>query len=345
MAAPLNDGPALSATRKKVRLLGTYLRRLPLWCAWQVTYRCNFRCRMCHYWKQKPRPSDELHLDAIDRIARKLAHFGTFLISIAGGEPLLRRDIVEVTRAISHRHITFLTTNGYLITPRLARDLFEAGLWGASVSIDYADAARHDEARGVTGAYDRAIAAIEALLAARTQPHQRVNLMSVLMNDNLGDMESLLEIAGRLGANFMVQPYAVAKTGDMTMCPPPNAGAHLLELKGRYSAFLSNRRFLARFDEARQEGVAGCKAGRAFFNIDNYGNAAVCVEKRHEPVGNLLHDGTRNIFRALKAASTGNPCTACWYNCRGEVESLYEPAGLLRALPIYFADGFRNKAV
>jgi len=40
----------------------------------------------------------------------------------------------------------------------------------------------------------------------------------------------------------------------------------------------------------------------------------------------------------MRQASRVNRCRCCWYNCRGEVESLYQPYGLFRSLPTYLFD-------
>jgi len=284
-----------------------------------------------------------MSLDEIERASRKLSKLGSLLISIAGGEPLLRKDIVDVVRLIGNFHFAFITTNGYLVTEELVKDLYSANLWGTSISIDYSDPARHDAARGVKGAFDRAVTALELFVKHKTAKHQRVNLMAVLMNDNLEDMEDLLKLADDIGANFMVQPYSELKTGDTSRKHPPAVSERLLELHKKYTNFLSNPNFLKRFDEAAAGGVGGCLAGRAFFNIDNYGNVARCVEERGRVIGNIIKNDTYDILKGLRNVNGQRSCSRCWYNCRGEVESLYTFRGLMASLPIWLADTFKNK--
>ncbi len=93
----------------------------------------------------------EQTLEQFDIGSKKLAKLGTVFVSLAGGEPLLRPDVVEIARLVSRYHVTFLTTNGWDMTPELARDLYRAKLWGVSISLDYADPARHDRRRGKPG--------------------------------------------------------------------------------------------------------------------------------------------------------------------------------------------------
>ena len=79
-------------------------------------------------------------------------------------------------------------------------------------------------------------------------------------------------------------------------------------------------------------------AGRAFFNIDSTGDVAICVERKDRPVANLFRDSPPVIHRRLRDAAKGNTCAACWYNCRGEIESLYNPVGLWQSLPTFLLD-------
>jgi MoaA/NifB/PqqE/SkfB family radical SAM enzyme len=329
----------VTPSQKKWRLLRAWASGHPIWTAWQVTYRCNFRCRFCGYWDDPLGRREEPPARAYAEGARKLASMGTLLVSLAGGEPMLRRDLPEIVGAVGRFHFPFLTTNGWLVRPDSARALMRAGLWGVSVSIDYADPEMHDAARGVKGAWQQAWRAVEMLREARVHRWQRVNVIAVLLADNIDHIEPLVDLAARRGVYFMVQPYGHLKTGSRSW--EHNNGPvspRLLALRRRWPNFLSNPYFLARFDQHLHGGVPGCRAGRSFFNIDSTGDVAVCVERKDRPVANLYRHSAGEIRRRLRSASRGNDCRNCWYNCRGEVESLYRPASLLASLPTLLND-------
>jgi MoaA/NifB/PqqE/SkfB family radical SAM enzyme len=129
----------------------------------------------------------------------------------------------------------------------------------------------------------------------------------------------------------MLQPYGVRKTGATRFVHAGDGtvSRHLLRLRRRYRNFLSNPYFLSRFDEALNGGVPGCRAGRGFFSIDSTGDIAVCVEERARPIANLYQHSAGEILRRLRADRRPRHCRACWYNCRGEIESLYDPLGVV----------------
>jgi MoaA/NifB/PqqE/SkfB family radical SAM enzyme len=322
------------AVWKKVRIFSRFAMGRPVWCTWQVTYRCNFRCAFCDYWKGGVDPSRELAPAEIERGARNLARISSLMISIGGGEPFLRDDLPEIIAAMARWHMPLVTTNGWRVTAENARAAFRAGLWGASVSLDYADPGRHDRARGVDGAHRRAVEAIGHLSRGRSGRFQRVNVMAVLMKDNIEEIEPLIRLAARHGAFFMVQPFCSLKGGGREFSLDGDVSAHLLSLRRRYQNFISNPFFLERFDRAMDGGVPGCRAGRSFFNIDNYGRVAKCVEDLDTPLGDILADPARVISSRLERAWRENRCRSCWYNCRGEIEALYTARGFLSAMPV-----------
>lgn len=322
------------ALYKKLRIFSRFFAGRPVWCTWQVTYRCNFRCSFCDYWKSPVDPSQELKLHAVEAGCRNLARISSMMISIGGGEPFIRADLPEIIGVMARYHMPLVTTNGWCVTRENARAAFRAGLWGASVSLDYADEAKHDLSRGVKGAYRRALRALEYLSEGRCGRFQRINLMAVLTGDNLGEMESLIRLAARYGAYFMVQPFCGLKGGSELSLPDRDVSSHLLHLRRKYPNFLSNPWFLERFDLALREGVPGCRAGKSFFNIDNYGRVAKCVEYLDHPAGNIITNSPREIMKGLRHSWRKNSCKACWYNCRGEIEALHDLRGFLNAMPV-----------
>src|SRR5438105_304981 len=110
-----------------------------------VTDRCNFRCVYCMPEEIEFYPKEQiLTYEEILRLARIAIRLGVDKIRLTGGEPLVRRDVPVLVRALSElgtlRDLS-LTTNGVRLAD-LARPLREAGLKRLNVSLDSLDPER-----------------------------------------------------------------------------------------------------------------------------------------------------------------------------------------------------------
>jgi cyclic pyranopterin phosphate synthase len=118
-----------------------------------VTDRCDFRCVYCMAEEMTFLPRrDLLSLEELDRLCSAFIERGVRKLRLTGGEPLVRRDIMELVRALS-RHLASgaldeltLTTNGSQLA-RYAMQLADAGVRRINVSIDTLDP---DKFRAVT---------------------------------------------------------------------------------------------------------------------------------------------------------------------------------------------------
>jgi MoaA/NifB/PqqE/SkfB family radical SAM enzyme len=303
-----------------------FLKRM-LHCNLQVTYRCNFRCQICDFWKEEYQKTDELSLDDIRLIGAKLNRLGTLIISLAGGEPLIREDLPEVIAILNKaNHFPILITNGWFVDQAMAKDLLRAGLQEISVSVDYADPARHDAQRGRQGAWERAVKALELLHKNRPDKRNRVHMISVLMDDNLDDVEPLIQLARRIGVTYMVNLYSWNRGTKNPRLPSAHVAKHLLALKRKYPEFITLTSYLEQFDNAiATGGIGDCQTGRLLMNIDNHGNVARCTETLTEPVGNILTDEAAVLRERLLDAQRSRPCAQCWTSCRGFAECMHKP--------------------
>lgn len=137
-----------------------------------VSDRCNLRCSHC-YWEEygrHPQPSiesiDEI-LGKFKRFARTFRESGSHILTLGGGEPTIRGDLVEIVRLAVRRGFQVrLVTNATLIDDEKARRLRRAGLKVVQVSLDGATRETHERVRG-RGTWDRTMHGITALKRAR----------------------------------------------------------------------------------------------------------------------------------------------------------------------------------
>jgi len=154
--------------------LGRVLRDLRI----SVIDRCNYRCPYCmpaevygesFEWLQR---QHWLTPGEIKRVAGLFTQLGVTKLRITGGEPLLRKDIVEIVRGLSTVQgieDIALTTNGTLLSERAAQ-LKQAGLERITVSLDSMDEAVFSSMSGNRGELANVLAGIDAARAAGLAP-------------------------------------------------------------------------------------------------------------------------------------------------------------------------------
>ena len=128
---------------------------------WNITRRCNLKCVHC-YAHAKDIPFDnELSTDQGKELIDDLAAFGSPVMLFSGGEPLVRKDLPQLAAyAVEKGMRAVISTNGTLITPKMARTLKEIGLSYVGISLDGMKEI-NDRFRGVSGAFRSALEGIK----------------------------------------------------------------------------------------------------------------------------------------------------------------------------------------
>jgi MoaA/NifB/PqqE/SkfB family radical SAM enzyme len=324
----------LRALAKDARFAAGLLRRKPFSCLIQVTNRCNLTCSFCEFWSNPAKPREELTLADFERIGEELAELGTFLISIEGGEPFVRGDLIDIVRTLSRRHITALFTSGWFVSEANARALWNAGLTHASVSIDFPDRERHDRKRGQEGVFERAWRAVDLLRDTAPRQGKQVNVMTVLMQSNWRDIEALLRMSAARSVGHQVTLLSTDGTrrgnqsGDAP--PPVGAAAHFAALWESYPHLRFFREYFEHFDAFLTGGpMPTCRAGVQSLNIDHVGDVSACIERIDKPVGNVREAPVNELVARL-ASQSGEvaACQACWTACRGLQQGLADGGSL-----------------
>lgn len=143
-------------TPPRLRTDDDYRHHVPVHVVWEITLACNLKCQHCGSRAGKPR-HDELTAQECLDVVDQLAKLGTREITLIGGEAFLRRDWIEIIKAIRHHGIYCATQTGALnFTQDKLEEAIGAGLQGIGVSIDGLPEL-HDRLRGVHGSYKMAI--------------------------------------------------------------------------------------------------------------------------------------------------------------------------------------------
>ena len=146
-----------------------------------LTDRCNYRCIYCmpEEGVQQLAHEDILRIEEIEQAVRIAAGMGIRSVRLTGGEPLVRKGVTDLVRAISTTpgiENVSMTTNGVLL-PKMADDLRAAGLSRVNISLDTLDP---DQFRAITrrGQLHETLDGIDAALAAGFNP-VKINAVAV----------------------------------------------------------------------------------------------------------------------------------------------------------------------
>ena len=135
--------------------------KAPVSVVWSLSYRCNLRCMHCYQNAGQPSP-DELtineQLDIVDQMARA----GVSLVVLSGGEPLTNPNLGRLIERIrKHGMAVSIDSNGVLLDRPTVNYLKRLGVSSIELSLDSVDAEAHDRFRGLNGAFERTLRAVE----------------------------------------------------------------------------------------------------------------------------------------------------------------------------------------
>jgi radical SAM protein with 4Fe4S-binding SPASM domain len=215
--------------------------------SWNLTYRCNLACEHCYLdaggtpqvGTENFADRSELGTEECFRVIDEIAAFAPECLTIlTGGEPLLRRDILEIVRRAAERGLWVVVgTNGVRITENLASRLAEAGARGLSLSLDALDPDRHDRFRKVRGAWRNTVEGAEIL--------NRTGLPFIVQttagSHNLGELDAIADFAHDRLAAKVWNLYFLVPTGrgqfvsDITPAQYDEVLASLYRIQQKYA--------------------------------------------------------------------------------------------------------------
>jgi len=314
---------ASQALRLAGKGVWNHIANRPLVVSFEVTLSCNCNCCHCDLGgvikdeKQIPPPEYE-------RITRLLY---PPVVQISGGEPLLRRDIVEVVKAVKRPgglpYMIFVT-NGVLLSENNYLKLCEAGVNQFSVSLDFPDK-RHDDFRRHPGLYERLERTIPRLAKFG---YRNIILNTVITRSNLGYLLPVAKKAMDWGVCISYSAYTSRRTGSKDYCLDTEAELETLrkaisELLGlqKQTNHIVNppaelRDTLKFFEQGGY--MPGCKAGIRFLVVMPDGAFVPCAHHRQK---------YSTVKEMIKGFSKANRCGDCYVSIRA-----YSDRPLLRQL-------------
>ena len=299
-------------------------------CVWEITLACCFSCKYCGSRGGRAR-ENELDTEECLRVADELGELGCHRVSLIGGEVFMRKDWKTIAKRLTDNGILVnIITNGFVFRESLIEDLKDANIESVSVSLD-GPREVHDKYRQ-EGSYDRAVAAIETLLAAGIP----VSVISTLNSENVAYLPEMLTLLrgydiyawqlqacspmGNAAANGISYAFDMQSVIDFVaanmrsvsfaMGVADNIG-YFTKDEGSIRGNLSGRAFFK-----------GCSAGITAIGIDSVGNVRGCESMydarfnegnvREEPLRTIWEDPDRFAYnRKFRRELLTGHCAEC----------------------------------
>lgn len=312
-----------------------------------VTYRCNYRCKMCELPLRKGEfekdGMKELQTAEMKGILKSLSELGVSGIGFTGGEPLLRNDIFDLlSYAKELKLITHLNTNGFFINNETAEKILLTGVDSINISLDGAKAETHDKIRGVSGAFDKVMFAVKTVVTLRKKraDNIRLKVVCVLDETNIDEVPDLIALSKDIGTDCVEfipqQPFfsdsKLKNNGfsEKFLNKVSDVVEYLLELKEKGVKIENSHKHLKMFlNSFKGERLPiRCFAGFNSFAVDCYGWFYPCMPWINwaKPVGNIKEKPLKEFWYSKeynKKRKIVADCEDCYLNCQAELNLLF----------------------
>lgn len=195
---------------------------------WEITRACALACRHCRAEAQPHRHPQELNRQESSRLIRQLAELNPPMLILTGGDPLMRRDCLDLVREATDAglHVGLSPSATSRLMHTNFHDIRAAGVERISLSLDGASRETHDAFRGVSGTFDRTIAAVHLAHAADLS----VQINTTLTRGNLREYEAfkklMFELKPAMWSVFLLVPTGRAGADDL---PDPLDIEHIFQ--------------------------------------------------------------------------------------------------------------------
>jgi len=254
-------------------------KRIPVSGSLELTHRCNLSCVHCYCnlsAADQKALQEEMKTDEVLCILDQIAEAGCLWLLLTGGEPLLRKDFLEVYLGAKKKgFIITLFTNGTLITPSIANRLAEWTPHSAEITLYGATRETYERVTGVPGSYDRCIEGIDMLLE-RMIP---LDLKTMAMSLNQHELFEMKAFAKSRGVKFRFDPLLNCRLdGGTRPCDfrirPEDVLKLDLEEEQRSKEWTE---FCKRFiGSSSSEYLFSCGAGVSSFHVNPKAQMSVC---------------------------------------------------------------------
>lgn len=309
---------------ESLRVIGrgslNWLAQRPIVVSFEVTDSCTCYCKHCDHGGPKDnsknlKPDDYRHYMDVLRPP---------VIQISGGEPLMRRDLLDIVQAIKQDNglpYVILVSNWSLMTEDKYLALRKAGVNQFSVSLDFPDE-RHDVFRGHKGLYLKLEEIVPRLAA---HGYDDIVLNTCITSWNVAEINAAADKAREWGVNISFSAYSPRRIDNWSYFLTTSEQLDTLDREiARLKERIDDTKWILNCESTlnetqkyfREKGMPGCKAGLRFLVITSDGYLQPCSMQFHRYA---LDERSRLISEFTRH----NTCDQCYVSIRSNLDKTY----------------------
>lgn len=318
--------------------------RKPFFCDVLVTEKCNLHCKKCFFWKNGI--GDGLEIEEYKRFIVSLKEIVKlpFEINLGGGEPLLKKGIIELIKFCVQQGLQpAISTNATLIDERMAKELAGSGLHRISISLESPNEEIHDYITGTAGAWRRLMQGTDCL--KKSWRKGDINIHTVISSKNMESIPELVEWVNRdnfftgIAFQALAQPFRTDLKNNWYLDPElgelwPEDSARVAEMIDLLIARKRNGYRILNpesqleiykkyyLDPGSFVRAHRCNFGKYIFNVNVLGLVHLCCFM--QPIGNIKNQDIKELWYGQVAKDTRAKMLNCQKSCNNIVNCYFQ---------------------
>ena len=314
----------LSAVLSILGSVKNIILQKPILAIYDTTKLCNQRCPMCNVRKEC---SEQMSLDEIEKTAKALSDFGVRYVFVQGGEPLIRKDIIDIVDIFIKNSIKpTIITNGVLLTREIAEELAKRRC-NLSISIDSLQKEKYAYLRG-SDDLTRVTQIIDSIADVTQRRGNWAITSTITKQSSFEDIMDIYEYSKQKGFMFAIRPYisvlGVAGRPDEQLTYDEKDVLGIFEYflkkakKENYLAYLIYREHIKYI---KGEPLPPCDAMKYSFLLKENGQLSPCIEMPDKSFTVETFASDKKKYEpTIKKCNAEHPC---FYNDAREIGILY----------------------
>jgi len=262
----------------------------PFYASFKVTHLCSLKCEFCNVWMEK---TPDLPKDDVFKVLDNIANSSIVVLSLEGGDPLVRKDLGEILKYAHQKPFyLFFTTNGHLIDKRPMKEYGE--------HIDYLHVSI-DEGHGNLDFFDR----LEEFQSFGPE----ICIQIVVTKETLPALEEKVKRVYEVNARTVVMPACHLDGTDDYYPDPKEFRKEIIKLKKKYPYVITTPKgFLENINKPH-----GCSTSSVI--IDSDGGLFYPCRTVGQRLFNFTEGSFMEFLKSDKAKQARKDMTKCKRSC------------------------------